>query len=76
VAAVLQPSLGDGGTIFVGDGRLPDRTAAVPAQVVVAVEHHNRIARTLAQRVPVTLEIDIRNTFLQSFQARTKPTRS
>ena len=63
VAAVLQPSPGDGGTIFVGDGRLPDRSAPVPAQVVVAVEHYNRIARTLAQHVPVTLEMDIRNTF-------------
>ena len=62
-AAVLQPSPGDGGTIFVGDGRLPDRSAPVPAQVVVAVEHYNRIARTLAQHVPVTLEMDIRNTF-------------
>lgn len=63
VAAVLQPSPGDGGTIFVGDGRLPDRTAPVPPQVVVAVEQYNRIARTLARQVPVTLELDIKSTF-------------
>jgi len=32
-------------------------------QIVVAVEHYNRIVRILDRMIPVTLEFDIRNTF-------------
>lgn len=64
VAALLEPGRGDGGTIFVGDGRIRDaRELPVAPQVVVAVEHYNRIARTLAKGVPVTLEMTIQSTF-------------
>ncbi len=64
VAALLEPGRGDGGTFFVGDGRLREaREAPVPTQVVLAVEHYGRIARTLAKKIPVTLEMTIKSTF-------------
>ena len=64
VAALIEPSRGDGGTIFVGDGRIREaRDVPVAPQVVVAVEHYGRIARTLARNIPVTLEMAIQNTF-------------
>jgi len=70
VGALLEPS-GDGGTVFVGDGRLTAAFAAglypwpepVAPQVVVAAEHYNRIARTLEKDIPVLLELDIANTY-------------
>lgn len=64
-AVLVEPSrMGDGGTVFVGGGgpRDPKQPAALP-QVVMAVEHYNRIVRTIDRKVPVTLELDIRNTF-------------
>ncbi|MEQ1730277.1 MAG: M20/M25/M40 family metallo-hydrolase [Vicinamibacterales bacterium] len=68
VAAVLEPSRGDGGgTLFVESGG--SRTATdppVPAQVVLATEHYNRIARTLDMKIPVTLRMDIDNQFLDT----------
>ncbi|HVB38035.1 MAG TPA: hypothetical protein VND92_05825, partial [Vicinamibacterales bacterium] len=63
-AAVIESSRGDGGTIFVQSGGSPDPKAPpVPVQVVMAVEHYNRIARTLEKKVPVTLTFDIKNEF-------------
>ncbi len=68
VAALLEPSRGDGGgTLFVQGGG--SRTASdppVPAQVVLATEHYNRIARTLELNLPVTLRMDIDNQFLDT----------
>jgi carboxypeptidase Q len=64
VAAVLEPGRGDGGTLFVQSGG--SRNAADPpvaAQVVLAVEHYGRIARTLEKGIPVTLAMDIQNQF-------------
>jgi carboxypeptidase Q len=71
VLASFEPSRGgDGGTIFVQQGgaynpnapqtfiRFP---ANVPAQVVLAVEHYNRLARTLDKNVPVSIELNIKN---------------
>lgn len=65
VAAVLEPSArGDGGTIFVGAGGSRDpKQPPHPPEVVVAVEHYGRIARTLEKKIPVTLQFDIHNTF-------------
>lgn len=64
VAAVVQTgAVGSGGTVFVGDGRLQDRSAPVPTRVVMSTEHYNRIARILEKNIPVTLEMDIQNTF-------------
>jgi len=64
VAATLEPGRGDGGTVFVlgGGSRHAQDPPSVP-QIVVAVEHYNRIVRILDREIPVTLEFDIRNTF-------------
>ena len=64
VAAVLEPGRGSGGTIFVGRGgsQAADAPPVAP-QVVLAVEHYGRIVRMLDKDIPVTLEMDIGNTF-------------
>ena len=58
VAAVLDFSRGDGGTVFVqgapGVSRDP-KGPPQPAQVTLAVEHYGRIWRTLEKKIPVTL---------------------
>lgn len=63
VVALLEPSRGDGGTIFVGSGRqrIPGTANAppVPCQLVVAVEHYNRILRILRKQIPVQLRVDV-----------------
>lgn len=65
VAAVLLQGLGDDGTVFVsGVGGSPDPGGEPPVPtVVLAAEHYGRIARTLANRVPVTLTLDAANRF-------------
>ncbi len=65
VAAVLEPGRGDGGTVFVGSGgeRAKDAPAVSP-QVVIAVEHYNRICRILDKKMKVQLEIEIQAEFL------------
>jgi hypothetical protein len=72
--AVFEPGRGDGGTIFVQGGgahdpgsqrgflRYPD---VVPPQVVLAVEHYGRIARTLQKDVPVSIELTLENTITE-----------
>ena len=70
VLAVFEPSRGDGGTLFVQQGGAYSATAQsfirypehVPPQVVLAVEHYNRLARTLDKNVPVQVELNIKNT--------------
>lgn len=73
VAALIEPG-GSDGAVVVGDGRLGDEAAfggqgfypwpdAVAAQVVVATEQYNRVARLLEARVPVTLELNVTNTY-------------
>jgi hypothetical protein len=60
VVALIDPGVGDLGTVFAGGaGRV-----AVPAQVVLAIEHYNRLVRLLQKDIPVVLEFDIRNRFL------------
>lgn len=65
VAAVLDPSRGEDGTIFVSSGgdRAED-APPVPPQVTVAVEHYNRICRILDKKIKVTLEMEIQADFL------------
>jgi hypothetical protein len=65
VAAVIDPGTrGDGGTVFVQSGGSRDpKDPPVPAQVVLAVEHYGRIARTLEKKIPVMLSMDIENRF-------------
>jgi len=64
VAAVLDYSRGDGGTVFVQSGGSRNaKDPPVPAQVTLAVEHYGRIARTLEKNIPVILQMDIENRF-------------
>jgi len=65
VVAVVEPSrMGDGGTVFVqGGGSRNPSDPPSPVQLVLAVEHYGRIWRTLERKVPVTMEIDVKNTF-------------
>jgi hypothetical protein len=71
VAAVLDFSRGDGGTVFVqspqGVSRDP-KGPAQPAQVTLEVEHYGRIWRTLDKKIPVTLQMDIDNRFYDTDQ--------
>lgn len=64
VAALLEPARGDGGTIFVGSGgqRAAD-APPVPCQLLVAVEHYNRILRILKKELPVQLRIHVESRF-------------
>jgi carboxypeptidase Q len=66
VAAVLDAGRGDGGTVFVqspqGVSRDP-KGPAQPTQVTLAIEHYGRIWRTLQKKIPVTLTMDVENTF-------------
>jgi hypothetical protein len=67
VAAVLDISRGDGGTLFVqGGGSRDPKEPPSPAQVVLAVEHYGRIARTLEKKIAVTLQMDIENQFFDT----------
>ncbi|MEO8678079.1 MAG: M20/M25/M40 family metallo-hydrolase [Vicinamibacterales bacterium] len=67
VAAVLEPGsgMGDSGSVLVASGGSRDaKDPPVPSQLAVATEHYNRIARLLEHNVPVTLDVDVRSTFL------------
>ena len=67
VAAVLDISRGDGGTLFVqGGGSRDPKDPPAPPQVVLAVEHYGRIVRTLEKKIPVTLQMDIENQFFDN----------
>jgi hypothetical protein len=66
VAAVLDFSRGDGGTVFVQSPRNVSRDPkgrGQPTQVTLAVEHYGRIWRTLEKQIAVTLQMDIDNRF-------------
>jgi carboxypeptidase Q len=66
VLGLISAGRGDGGTIFLG-GNNANRAANVTdlglPQIVIAVEHYGRIARTLEKNMPVRIEADIKNTF-------------
>jgi hypothetical protein len=54
----------DGGTIFVGPGGPRDQNAGkVPPQIVLAVEHYNRMIRILDKGVPVKVELNVQAQF-------------
>jgi hypothetical protein len=64
VAAVLDISRGDGGTLFVqGGGSRDPKDPPSPPQIVLAVEQYGRIVRTLEKKIPVTLQMDVDNKF-------------
>ena len=69
VAIVDEGRNGDGGTVFVGgvnprDPKDPNYVA-IP-QLTFAAEHYGRIARTLEKGIPVTLELNVKNTFQEA----------
>jgi carboxypeptidase Q len=67
VAAMLFNSSGDGGTIFItGNGGSAWLDKKEPNQlpiVKVSAESYGRILRILERNIPVTLELDMKNTF-------------
>jgi hypothetical protein len=68
VAAVIEPGTGrsDHGSVLVAGSsanRNPKEPAVAP-QVVVASEQYNRLARLLSRNVPVRLELDVRNRYV------------
>jgi hypothetical protein len=66
IAAWLEPSPGDDGTVFVsaGGGRDPKDPPA-PCRVSVASENYGRLVRMLEKKVPITLQADIQNKFYE-----------
>lgn len=67
VAAVLDISRGDGGTLFVqgGGSRDANDPPSLP-QIVLTVEHYGRIWRTLQKKVPVGLRMNVENRFFDA----------
>jgi carboxypeptidase Q len=64
VAAWLETSRGDDGTVFVQQGGSRDpKDPPAPPRVALANEHYGRIFRLLQKKIPVTLEINIENKF-------------
>ena len=65
VAAWIEPSRSDDGTVFVqsGGGRDKEKDPPAPPRVAVASENYGRIVRMLEKKVPVTMLVDIQNKF-------------
>jgi carboxypeptidase Q len=65
IAAWIEPSRSDDGTVFVqqGGGRDKEKDPPAPSRVAVASENYGRIVRMLEKKVPVTLQLDIQNKF-------------
>jgi len=67
VGAAIQIGRGDGGTVFgqsAGSREMKDQLS-VPS-IVLDAEHYNRIARLLAKKIPVKLELEIKSTSQES----------
>jgi len=64
--AVIDAGRGDGGTVFVqgafGICRDAGSDAGLP-QITLAIEHYGPLVRAMGKGVPVTLEMDVKNTF-------------
>ena len=73
VAAWIEPSRSDDGTVFVqqGGGRDKEKDPPVSPRIAVANENYGRIVRMLEKKVPVSMLVDVQNKFydddLQSF---------
>jgi carboxypeptidase Q len=65
VAAWIEPSRGDDGTVFVqqGGGRDKEKDPPTPPRVAVASENYGRIYRLLEKKKTVTMQVDIENKF-------------
>jgi len=65
-AAIIKPSRGDGGTLFVASGgsyKKDDTTTPSIPSFEMDIEHYGRIARLLDRGVPVELELESRAKF-------------
>jgi hypothetical protein len=69
VVAVVTPGRGDDGTVFSGasGSRDPSNPTKVPG-LIFSTEHYGRIARMVEKGVPVTVELDVKNTFYDDNQ--------
>ena len=65
VAAWIEPSRSDDGTVFVqqGGGRDKEKDPPTPPRVAVASGNYGRIYRMLDKKVPVTMQLDIQSKF-------------
>ena len=65
VAAWIEPSRSDDGTVFVqqGGGRDKEKDPPAPPRVAVASENYGRIVRMLEKKATVTMLVDIQNKF-------------
>ena len=65
VAAWIEPSRSDDGTVFVqqGGGRDKEKDPPAPARICVASENYGRIVRMLEKKSAVTMLVDIQNKF-------------
>jgi hypothetical protein len=65
IATVTTSARSNGGTVFLGgaaQNRQPGADVGLPA-IAITVEHYGRMVRTLEKKMPVKVEMDIRNTF-------------
>jgi Zn-dependent M28 family amino/carboxypeptidase len=65
VLATIVPGRGTNGTVFVGGSATnaqPNANLGVPS-VTIAVEHYGRMVRTLEKKMPVTITLEVKNTF-------------
>ena len=66
VALITTATRSDSGNILLGGvsaNRSPKATDLGLPQIVIAIEHYGRIARTLERKMPVTIEANVVNTF-------------
>ena len=66
VALITTANRSDSGNILLGGAsanRAPDAKDLGLPQIVIAIEHYGRIARTLERKMPVTIEANVVNTF-------------
>lgn len=62
LAAISHGRMGSSGTIFgAGGGSHDPKIPLAPPMAVIAVEQYNRICRLLARKVPVKIQLEIRN---------------
>jgi carboxypeptidase Q len=66
VLATITAGRGDGGNVFVGGASANRQAGADPGlpAIVISVEHYGRIVRTLDKSMPVRIDLDIKNSFI------------
>ncbi len=63
-AVFSMPFTGDGGTVFGGAaGSREVKDPIPPATIALTPEHYNRIVRLLEKKIPVKVELDVKNAF-------------